>query len=138
MSSLNKVMLIGHLGKDPEIRHTSGGTSVANFSLATNEKWKDKEGVQQERTEWHNIVAWDKLADIMGKYLFKGSQVYLEGRIQTRKWQDRDNNDRYTTEIVCANMVMLGGKRDEAKPQNNEPRNCGDSSPDITDDEIPF
>jgi single-strand DNA-binding protein len=106
---VNKVMLIGNLGADPEVRYTAGGAAVANVTLATAESWKDKEsGEQQERTEWHRIVFFSRLAEIVGEYLKKGSQVYVEGRLQTRKWQDRDGNDRYTTEIVANEMQMLG------------------------------
>ncbi len=107
--SVNKVILIGHLGKDPEMRATAGGMQVANFSLATSERSKDK----TEKTEWHNIVMFDRQAEIAGQYLRKGSLVYLEGKIQTRKWQDKDGNDRYTTEIVANQMTMLGSKGGE-------------------------
>lgn len=109
MASLNKAILIGNLGKDPEVRYTQAGTAVASFSIATSEKFKDKGGEWQERTEWHNITLWGKLAEIAGEYLAKGKTVCIEGRIQTRKWQDRDGNDRYTTEIVGDKMIMLGG-----------------------------
>ncbi|MFT4560804.1 MAG: single-strand DNA-binding protein [Gammaproteobacteria bacterium] len=108
---LNKVMLIGNLGADPEIRYTAGGAAVANVTLATAESWRDKEsGEQQERTEWHRVVFFSRLAEIVSEYLKKGSQVYVEGRMQTRKWQDRDGNDRYTTEIVANEMQMLGSR----------------------------
>lgn len=108
---VNKVTLIGNLGADPEVRYTSGGSAVANVRLATAESWRDKEsGEQQERTEWHRVVFFSRLAEIVGEYLKKGSQVYIEGRLQTRKWQDRDGNDRYTTEIVANEMQMLGGR----------------------------
>jgi len=107
---LNKVMLIGNLGKDPEIRATQSGTSVVTFNLATTERWKDKSGQQQENTEWHRVVVWDKLADICGQYLHKGSKVYIEGKLQTRKWQDQNGNDKYTTEIVAKDMKMLDSK----------------------------
>lgn len=110
MASLNKVMLIGNTGKDPEIRYTPSGTAVANFSLATSEKFKGKSGEWEERTEWHNITLWGKLAEIAGEYLSKGKTVYIEGRLQTRKWQDKSGNDRYTTEIVGEKMQMLSGK----------------------------
>lgn len=109
--SVNKVILIGHLGKDPEMRATASGESVASFSLATSESWKDKKsGEKTDKTEWHNIVMFDKVAEIAGQYLRKGSLVYLEGKLQTRKWQDKDGNDRYTTEIIASQMTMLGGK----------------------------
>jgi single-strand DNA-binding protein len=108
---VNKVTLIGNLGGDPEVRYTAGGSAVANITLATAESWRDKEsGEQQERTEWHRIVFFSRLAEIVGEYLKKGSQVYVEGRLQTRKWQDRDGNDRYTTEIVANEMQMLGSR----------------------------
>lgn len=109
--SLNKVMLIGNLGKDPELRYTSGGVAVATFSLATNESWKDQDGNLQERTEWHNIVAWKKLAEICGEWLKKGKKVYIEGRIQTRSYDDKNTGaKKYITEIVAENMIMLDGR----------------------------
>ncbi len=110
MASLNKVMLIGNLGKDPEVRYTASGTAVAGFSLATSERFKGKNGEWEDRTEWHNITLWGRLAEIAGEYLAKGKTVYIEGRLQTRKWQDRDGKDRYTTEIVGEKMQMLSGK----------------------------
>jgi single-strand DNA-binding protein len=107
--SVNKVILVGKLGADPEVRYTSGGSAVATFSIATNERWNDKNtGERQERTEWHRIVAWGRLGEICGEYLSKGKQVYIEGRLQTRSWDDKDGNKRYMTEVVAANMVMLG------------------------------
>ncbi len=109
--SLNKVQLIGNLGKDPELSYTSSGVAVAKFSIATGERWKDQEGNMQERTEWHNIVAWRKLAEICGQYLKKGSKVYLEGKLQTRSWDDKNTGvKRYTTEIVADDLIMLDGK----------------------------
>jgi len=109
--SLNKVLLIGHLGKDPEVSYTASGVAVARFSIATNEKWKDQEGNAQERTEWHNIVAWRKLAEICGQYIKKGSKVYIEGRIQTRSWDDKNTGvKRYTTEIIADDLIMLDAK----------------------------
>lgn len=110
MASLNKVMLIGNLGKDPEVRYTAGGTAVASFSLATSEKFKGKDGQWEEKTEWHNITLWARLAEIAGEYLSKGKTVYIEGRLQTRKWTDKEGKDRYTTEIVGERMQMLSGK----------------------------
>ncbi len=108
---VNKVILIGNLGADPETRYTPSGTAVANIRIATTEQWKDRQsGEQQERTEWHRIVAFNRLAEIIGEYLKKGSQVYIEGKLQTRKWQDQSGNDRYTTEIVANDMQMLGGR----------------------------
>ena len=110
--SVNKVILVGNLGKDPELRYTPSGTAVATFSLATTERFKDRDGNRQERTEWHNIVAWRQLAEICGKYLHKGKQVYIEGKIQTRSYDDRDGNKRYITEIVVDQMQMLGSRDD--------------------------
>jgi single-strand DNA-binding protein len=115
--SLNKVMLIGNLGKDPELRYTTSGVAVATFSLATNESWKDQDGNLQERTEWHNIVAWKKLAEICGEWLKKGKKVYIEGRIQTRSYDDKNTGTKkYITEIVADNMIMLDYKA--AAPDN--------------------
>ncbi|UXY14457.1 single-stranded DNA-binding protein [Chitiniphilus purpureus] len=111
MASLNKVLLIGNLGRDPEVRYLPSGGAVCNFSIATTERFKDKQGQQQEKTEWHNIVMYNRLAEIAGEYLKKGSSVYIEGRIQTRKWQDKQTGaDRYTTEIVADQMQMLSGR----------------------------
>jgi single-strand DNA-binding protein len=109
--SLNKVILIGNLGKDPELSYTSSGVAVAKFSIATNERWKDQEGNVQERVEWHNIIAWRKLAEICGQYLKKGSKVYLEGKLQTRSWDDKNTGvKRYTTEIIADDLIMLDSK----------------------------
>jgi single-strand DNA-binding protein len=123
---INKVILIGNLGADPEVRYTAGGSAVANIRLATAESWKDKQtGEMQERTEWHRVVFFSRLAEIVGEYLKKGSHVYIEGRLQTRKWQDKDGNDRYSTEIVANDMQMLGGRGGgAAAPQ--VPSNRGD------------
>ena len=107
---INKAILIGNLGADPEVRYTQSGTAVATFNIATTERWKGQDGQMQEQTEWHRIVAWAKLAEICGEYLHKGSKVYIEGKIQTRKWQDKDGVDRYTTEIVARDMKMLSPK----------------------------
>lgn len=112
MASLNKVMLIGNLGKDPEVRYTTSGAAVASFSVATTEKFKNKSGEWEEKTEWHNVTLWSRLAEIAGEYLSKGKTVYIEGRLQTRKWQDKDGKDRYTTEIVGEKMQMLSAKGD--------------------------
>ncbi len=146
MSSLNKVMLIGNLGKDPEIRYTPDGSPVATFSLATSENWTDKSGTRQERTEWHNIVAWNKLADLSKRFLAKGRQVYVEGRIRTREWNDKDGNKRRTTEVIALQIVLLGsrpqGMEANAVPPSPVQRppegeqGYGDVS--ITDDDIPF
>lgn len=119
--SLNKVMLIGHLGKDPELRYTSNGIAVASFSIATNEAWKDQDGNLQERTEWHNIVAWRRVAEICGEYLKKGKRVYIEGKIQTRSYDDKNGVKRYTTEIVVDDLIMLDGG-------GGAPANSGGSS----------
>ena len=143
---VNKVILIGNLGKDPEIRYTQSGTAVANFSLATTETWGGGDGGEkQEKTEWHNIVAWARLAEICNQYLQKGRQVYIEGRIQTRKWEDRDGNTRYTTEIVAQNMQMLGGRGDSEYSGGgggggNRAASGSAPGPDagVSDDDIPF
>ena len=109
--SLNRATLIGHLGKDPELSYTASGIAVAKFSMATNERWKDEAGNVQERTEWHNIVAWRKLAEICGQYLKKGSKIFLEGKIQTRSWDDKNTGvKRYTTEIIADDLIMLDSK----------------------------
>ena len=109
--SLNKVLLIGNLGKDPELSYTASGIAVAKFSIATNERWKDTDGNVQERTEWHNIIAWRKLAEICGQYLKKGSKVYLEGKLQTRSWDDKNTGaKRYATEVIADDLIMLDGK----------------------------
>lgn len=108
---INKVILVGNLGKDPEMRYTADSKAVANLTIATSEQWKDRNtGQNQEKTEWHRVVAFGRLAEIMGEYLKKGSQVYIEGKIQTRKWQDQQGQDRYTTEVVANDMQMLGGR----------------------------
>jgi single-strand DNA-binding protein len=106
--SVNKVLLIGRLGNNPEIRYTNTGTAVANFNLATSESWNDKQGAKQERTEWHRVVVWGKLAELCEKYLAKGRQCFVEGRLQTRSWDDKDGNKRYTTEIVASTVQFLG------------------------------
>ena len=148
MSSLNKVLLIGRLGKDPEIRYTPDGAPVANFSLATSDFWTDKSGTRQERTEWHNIVAWNKLADLSKRYLVKGRQVYIEGRLRTREWDDRDGNKRRTVEVIASQLVLLGsrpegmdsGGASAPRPPNRTPAESEESlgEPGITDDDIPF
>ncbi len=118
--SLNKVMLLGRLGRDPEVRYTSSGRAVATFTLATSERWRDQDGNDQERTEWHRIVAWARLGEICGEFLSKGKQVYIEGRIQSRDWEDQDGNRRTTFEIVAKDMIMLGG------PGSGQERSGGD------------
>ena len=111
MASVNKVILIGNLGRDPETRYMPDGGAITNISIATTENWKDKQGEKQEKTEWHRVAFFGKLAEIAGEYLKKGSQVYVEGRLQTRKWQDKDGVDKYTTEIVANAMQMLGSRQ---------------------------
>lgn len=117
-SGVNKVILIGRLGKDPEVRYTTNGGSVATFSIATNENWTDKNGQKQERTEWHRIVAWGKLGEICGQYLSKGREAFVEGRLQTREWTDKEGHKRYTTEIVAANIQFLGGAGEKSAPSH--------------------
>ncbi len=118
MAGINKAIIVGRLGKDPEMRYMPDGTAVANFSIATSEDWKDKAtGEKKERTEWHRIVAFRKLGEMCGEYLSKGKQVYIEGRIQTRSWDDKDGNKRYTTEIVASDMQMLGPKDEGARKE---------------------
>lgn len=129
---LNKVLLIGHLGADPEVRYTQSGTAVANFSVATNEKWKDKNGEKQEHTEWHRVVVWDKLAENCAEYLHKGSKVHVEGKNQTRKWQDKDGTDRWSTEVVARSVIFLDSKGSGGGGgRPNEP-------PPMDDDDVPF
>jgi single-strand DNA-binding protein len=147
MSSLNKVLLIGHLGRDPEVRYTPDGAPVATFSLATSESWTDKNGSRQEHTEWHNVVAWNKLADLCKRFLSKGRQVYIEGRIRSREWNDRDGNKRRTTEVIATQMVLLGSRQQGAdagvQPMESAPRASADADQafgdaGITDSDIPF
>lgn len=139
MSSLNKVMLIGRLGKDPEVRHTQEGMPVATFSLATSEIWTDKSGNRQERTEWHNIVAWNKLADLCRRYLTKGRQVYVEGRIRTREWDDREGNKRRTTEIIASQILFIGARPEQVEAvAPAAPAEEPVAGPVITDEDIPF
>lgn len=134
MASVNKVIVLGNLGKDPELRHLPNGDAVCNFSLATTESWKDKDGNKQDKTEWHNVVIFRKLAEIAGEYLKKGRPVYIEGRLQTRKWQDKEGKDRYTTEIVADQMQMLGS-REEAKEVSKAP---APANFDDMESDIPF
>jgi len=136
MASLNKVLLIATLGKDPEIRYTASGTAVAGFSVATNEKFKNRAGEWEDRTEWHNIVLWGCLAEIAGEHLSKGKCVYIEGRLQTRKWQDRDGKDRYITEIVGERLQMLS-KKDNGRSGEPAPDSNG-QAPDTGGDDYPF
>jgi len=143
-NGLNKVILIGNLGRDPEVRYTPGGLAVANFSMATSETWTNKEGEKETRTEWHRIVAWGKLGEICGEYLSKGKQVYIEGRIQTREWEDKEGNKRYTTEIIALQMLMLGSREsaDEHRPSPSSDMETPNlPEPPISktkDDDIPF
>jgi len=151
MASVNKVILVGNLGQDPEVRHTPSGDAVVNLSLATTDKYKDKNGDPQEVTEWHRVSFFGRLAEICGQYLKKGSQVYVEGSLRTRKWQDKDGNDRYTTEIRGDRMQMLGGRGQnsdgEAAPAQPQPDNAlskgkpsggGGGGFGDMDDDIPF
>ena len=139
MAGVNKVILVGRLGRDPEIRYTPSGSAVANFAVATSEEWKDREtGEKQERTEWHRIVAWRRLGEICGEYLHKGSQVYIEGRLQTRAWEDRDGNKRYTTEVVAQTMQMLGSAGKEGRSSMMDDRSPAEEPIDVPEDDIPF
>jgi single-strand DNA-binding protein len=157
--SLNKVMLLGNLGRDPEVRYTASGRAVATFTLATSMRWKDQEGADQEKTEWHRIVAWGRLGEICGEYLNKGKSVFIEGRIQSREWEDKDGNRRTTVEIVATDMIMLSSSQaggsgkgpDEGHPHPRNPQPPGKKGGGQTktydegpygplppDDEIPF
>lgn len=143
MTGINKVILVGRLGKDPETKYMPSGDAVTSFSIATSENWKDKQtGEKREKTEWHNIVAFRRLGEICGEYLRKGSQVYIEGKLQTRKWQDKNGNDRYTTEIVANDMQMLGsrpGGDSFAPAQSSAPRKAEPAMVEEGfDDDIPF
>lgn len=141
MASVNKVILVGNLGKDPDLRFMPNSDAVCNFSIATTENWKNKDGQKQEKTEWHNIVIYRKLAEIAGEYLKKGRPVYVEGRLQTRKWQDKDGNDRYTTEVVADSMQMLGSKdSNDAKPASAPQTGSheADGGFETMPDDIPF
>ncbi len=156
---VNKVILIGNSGADPELRYTPGGTAVSNFSIATNESWTDSSGEKQERTEWHRIVVWGRLAEICNQYLRKGSKVYIEGKLQTRSWEGQDGLKRYTTEVVARDMQMLdtrgemggmdgsygGGSSqggEQAKPQSNasasDDTTASEPPPYAADDDLPF
>jgi single-strand DNA-binding protein len=138
---INKAILIGHLGADPETRYMPSGSAVTNLRLATTEQWRDKtSGEQQERTEWHNVAMFGRLAEIAAEYLRKGSQVYVEGRLRTRKWQDRDGNDRWTTEIVANEMQMLGGRSGSGAgaPAPAKPADEAAAPASDFDDDIPF
>ena len=141
---VNKVTLIGNLGNDPEVRYGASGNAVANVSLATTESWRDKDsGEQQEKTEWHRVVFFGKLAEIVAEYLKKGRQIYVEGRLQTNKWQDKEGNDRYTTEVIARELLMLGGRDDVDAPSDTRQEPVAESSgsndnDEITADDLPF
>jgi len=138
MSGVNKVIILGNLGKDPEQRFTAAGGEISNITVATSESWNDKQsGEKQEKTEWHKVAAFGKLAEIMNKYLAKGSQVYIEGKIQTRKWQDKEGQDRWTTEIIANQLQMLGGKPEKPKADGFRDKPETTMS-DFADDQIPF
>ena len=144
-SGINKVILVGNLGSDPETRYMPSGSAVTNLSVATSESWKDKQtGEQKDRTEWHKVAMFNRLAEIAAEYLRKGSQVYIEGKLRTRKWQDRDGNDRWTTEIVADEMQMLGGRGGGggSAPMSSDSRPSSSPAPqpgpDDFDDDIPF
>ncbi|MCB9530347.1 MAG: single-stranded DNA-binding protein [Myxococcales bacterium] len=145
MASVNKVILIGNLGADPELRTTAGGQAVCELRLATNERWTDKSGATQERTEWHRVVVWGRSAENAAKYLAKGRSAYVEGRLQTREWTDKDGNKRYTTEIVADRLQFIGGRDGGGgggrydgppPPRDDDAPSGGDTS--FSDDEIPF
>ena len=145
MRGVNKVILVGNLGRDPEIRYTRDGTAVANLNLATSESWNDANGQRQERTEWHRVVAWGKLAEIAKEYLSKGRQVYIEGRLQTRSWDDKQGNKRYTTEVKADQMVMLGGRGDgggggsmSGPPAGGESSEFSREPFQATEEDVPF
>ena len=140
--SVNKVILVGNVGKDPEVKYVPTGTALAKFSLATNERFKDKSGEWQDRTEWHNILAWERLAEIIGEYVHKGTKLYVEGRLQTSTWEDRQSGEKkYRTEIVARDLVLLGS-RDGAEPETEHPNRERETvhagSGEITDEDIPF
>jgi single-strand DNA-binding protein len=147
VAGVNKVILIGNLGKDPEVRSTTSGLRVANFSLATSRSWTGQDGQRQEKTEWHSIVVWGKLAEICEKYLQKGKQVYIEGRIETRSWQDKEGQTKYKTEIICEQMTMLGRAGDRSggegggydAPRSGAPRDESfEPAGAAPDDDLPF
>jgi single-strand DNA-binding protein len=140
MASLNRVMLIGNLGRDPEVRYTTTGTAVANFTMATTDKWTDPGGEQKEKTEWHRIVVWAKQAEIAGQYLRKGRQVYVEGSLQTREWTDRDGNKKYTTEVRAQRFLMLGrpGDRPEQAAEQDDQIAESKTGGGFGEDDIPF
>lgn len=140
MGSVNKVILVGNLGRDAELRYTPGGSAVSTLNLATTEVWNDKDGQRKEDTQWHRVILWGKTAESLQDYLTKGKQIYVEGKLQTRKWKDKEGNDKYTTEIRGDRIVLLGGggkpgaDRGEAMPQPGS----GKDTTELTDDDIPF
>ena len=143
--SVNKVILVGNVGKDPEVKYSPSGTPIAKFSLATNEKYKDRSDEWQERTEWHNIVAWQRLAEIVGEYVKKGSKLYIEGKLQTSSWEDRESGTKkYRTEIVARDLVLLGSHENGGDSEHRSNRNDDQRQPAyagsaaITDEDIPF
>lgn len=140
-SGINKVILVGNLGKDPDMRYTAGGDAVANLSIATSESWNDNQtGEKKEKTEWHRVVFFRRIAEVCGEYLKKGSSVYIEGSLRTRDWEDDQGNKRYTTEIIGREMQMLGGRRSEENMDQSPQMNSSSSQPEegLIDDEIPF
>lgn len=137
MSSVNKVILIGRLGKDPEIRYTNDSTPVANFAIATSEYYKDRNGEKKESTEWHNIVAWKQLAEISEKFLTKGKLVYIEGKLRTRSWEDRDGNKKYATEIVADTLTMLAKQEESAASVTSDAKQAYAGAK-VDDDDLPF
>ena len=141
MASVNKVILVGNLGRDPEVRYTPGGSAVANFTLATTDRWNDPSGEKKERTEWHRIVVWGKQAEIAGEYLRKGRQIYVEGSLQTREWTDRDGNKRYTTEVRAQRFQMLGARPGEERqpvPAQGPMEEVAEPEAGFGEDDIPF
>ena len=132
--SVNKVMILGRLGQDPELKYTPSGTAVCNFSLATNDYWTDKSGQKQERTEWHRVVVWGKVGENCGRYLSKGRQAFVEGSLQTRQWEGKDGQKRYTTEVVARNVQFIGGTNEARRPQESEtaPRGANGGHPETT------
>lgn len=140
MAGVNKVILVGNLGKDPEVRHLDNGIAVANFSLATTESYTNKQGERVNQTEWHNIVLWRGLADVAEKYLKKGNSIYVEGKISTRKWEDKEGNTRYSTDIIADKMTMLGSKSDNSNTATESSVSSTDPTPseDSGNDDLPF
>lgn len=138
MASVNKAIILGNLGQDPETRYMPNGDAATNVTIATTETWKDKDGNKQEKTEWHRVTFFRRLAEVAGEYLKKGSPVYVEGRIQTRKWQDKDGNDRYTTEIIADRMQLLGGVRKSADDEETDGKKSGGGTFKDMGDDIPF